>query len=126
MNLINPALTDILMSMNISLDEKWYPLLLVGVALVVLLCIFLVFSFVRSFLAWMFRIDEQISVQRETNDILIEILHLLGTIQDQNEEILNECTQTRKSLTRTESPAKKPAAKKPQQKNTEKIPRQDV
>ena len=122
MDIINPVLTDILASMNITLNPQWYPLILVGVALAILLCIFFVFSFIRSFLAWMFRIDEQIHAQRDTNDILMEMLHVLREVQLQNEDILEKLYSPTPSKVSTEPvpPVKKSNPTPPVQKFSKK------
>lgn len=74
---------DTFLSNYIS-DPKWYPYILLGLGIFVLLIIYIIFMYIRSFISWIFGINEMVRLQKEQNYLLRELL----AIQEEQREIL--------------------------------------
>lgn len=74
---------DAFLSQYIS-DPKWYPYILLGLGIFILVVIYIIFMYVRSFISWIFGINEMVRLQKEQNHLLREIL----VIQEEQREIL--------------------------------------
>lgn len=75
-------------------DPKWYPFILIGLVLLVLLLIFFIFLFIRSFLAWVFGVNELIRLQKEQNHYLKELIALQDEQNDLLSALKSEKTET--------------------------------
>lgn len=64
-----------------NIDEKWYPYIIIGAFLLVLLIVYIIFMYIRSFVSWINGNSELISLQEETNSLLQNILNI------QNEQL---------------------------------------
>lgn len=71
-----------------DINESWYPVILVGLIFLCLLVIYIGFIFIRSFLSWLWRMDELVRETQETNALLTEILTLLEGTRYRDSEML--------------------------------------
>lgn len=69
---------------NYISDPKWYPFILIGIAILGLLIVFVIFLYIRSFLSWIIGNKEIIRLQKEQNALLSELI----AIQDEQRELM--------------------------------------
>ena len=67
-------------------DPKWYPFILIGIALLALLIIYMIFMYIRSFISWIFGVNELISLEKENNRLIRELV----AIQDEQNQMIEE------------------------------------
>lgn len=75
-------------------DPKWYPFILIGMGLLALLVLFIVFLFIRSFIAWVFGVNEVIRLQKEQNALLNELIMVQEEQRDLMEALFIENSET--------------------------------
>ena len=80
-----------------QIDERWYPVMWVIGFLLCILIIYIIFAFIRSFLAWLWKVDDAIKEQEKTNEILLEIYHLMNTTVEQNDIIIENLISRKNS-----------------------------
>lgn len=95
-----------------TIDEKWIPLVVVIFVIVVLLCVYVIFFYIRVFLSWIFGVNSLIQGQKEQTEILWEILH-------EQEEIRYELALIKKNTTDFSKKKLTEGAQKPPQKHYE-------
>lgn len=69
---------------NYISDPKWYPFILIGIAILGILIVFIIFLYIRSFLSWIIGNNEIIRLQKEQNALLAELI----AIQDEQRELM--------------------------------------
>lgn len=78
----------------LAIDQKWYPVIIVGIVFFVLIFIYVFFAFIRVFLAWLFRIDDLIEEQKNTELMLESVLQAMDILIEQQETLLTALKKT--------------------------------
>lgn len=65
-------------------DPKWYPFVLIGIAIFVIFVLYLIFMYIRSFVSWFVGVSELVRLQKEQNNLLRELI----AIQDEQKELM--------------------------------------
>lgn len=70
-----------------SINEKWLPFLLVAIAIIVILCIYVIFFYIRAFISWIFGVSEIAHQQKENNRLIQELIYQQNEIIFQLEQL---------------------------------------
>ena len=84
-------------------DPKWYPFILIGIALLILFLLFLIFLYIRSFLSWLFGVNELIRIGREQNHLLSELIAIQNEQQELFQALFIENSVTKEANDAAES-----------------------
>ena len=85
-----------------NIDEKWYPFILIGIAVIFLLLVYVIFAYIRAFISWITGINEFIAEQKYQNSLLEEMIALQKEqldlmqvlfIENNEEDVLEEGTE---------------------------------
>lgn len=69
---------------NYITDPKWYPYIFIAAGIIFLVIVYIIFMYIRSFVSWIFGVNEVILLQKENNRLLRQI----AAIQEEQREIL--------------------------------------
>lgn len=74
----------------LSVDQKWYPVIIIGVVFLLLMIIYIFFAFIRTFLGWLWRVDDTIHTQKETQEMLGILLESVDILIEKHDLLLAE------------------------------------